>query len=278
MKKMTPLLFVLLLTLPSFSAVGFGFHWGFDFTTKMGDSLNSPVDLGIDAISDIEDTLGQSFMTISRSNFDRTPINFGGKVFVDILPVDIEASFNFGTWSYDGEINYLTIDPENGSLDTTTILLGVKEILGDDYFGLSSTPYGKLHFDLTLKRTFFKDKKRWFIKPSLGAGASVHFATPVLSEQLIVDAFDLAEDFDLADLENKLTGNGAEDILNEIMEGAKKPKAGMHLLVGLNLKIPVLPFGIYADGKFMIPFGEIEEGIKMENTGFLINTGIAVQF
>ncbi len=102
---------LMLASFNAFAIVGAGFHWGFDFSTSMDDVLKDDVfstsDIKLPDLPGGFEVPDTSFMFISRTGFERTPINFGGKIFVDVLPIEFEASVNMGIWQYDGVINYL---------------------------------------------------------------------------------------------------------------------------------------------------------------------------
>lgn len=303
---------VSLLTLPAFSlGGGAGFHWGFDFSTSMTDepkealnfypNLENPFFDLLDGFdSNIKDELSSTpILYVSRENFERGAINFGGKAFVNLrtLPIDLEASINFGTWRYDGAIHYIdpsaTNDSLNAQSDATASLswlqkngpvygsqkINMQAFAGDKFFGLGldKTPYAKLHADLTIKKTFKPKIIGRFIQPSLGLGASIHFETPVLSEKLLTNALDM----DFSDLDpSMLTGDSdaakenLKKIMDEITESGKKPKMGMHILVGTSIKPPLIPLGFYVDGKYNITFKNEEDDSFTKTNGFLLNTGI----
>lgn len=282
MKKIATLLLITFLSIPSFALLGAGFHWGFDFTTTMddveGENIFKVSDFNSDSITLPPEFDSLSFMKVSRTNFDRTAIDFGGKIFVDVLPVEIEASINLGVWQYDGVISYLSgVDSSGGTAVPTYTdeALTIENLGGISYFGVDKTPYGKLNLDLTLKKTL---KKIPIIKPSFGAGMSVHFATPVLSEQLIKDALDLGDDLSSINPDDLTDPAAIESILKQITDGAKKPKTGMHLLVGLKAKLPVIPLALYVDGKYIIMFNSIEDNVGVKTGGILLNTGILLNF
>jgi len=44
------------------------------------------------------------------------------------------------------------------------------------------------------------------------------------------------------------------------------------------IKIPVLPVGLYVDGKYIIPFGDMDKKVDIGGTGLSLNTGIAFTF
>lgn len=296
-----------LLTLPAFSlGGGAGFHWGFDFTTTMDDepkealsfelNLDNPFIDSLGLADSIETELKESpFIYVSRENFERGAINFGGKAFINLrtLPIDLEASINFGAWRYDGAINYIDPIATNDSLTAVTSSggnpltwlrdngpiykrqeLNIKAITGKEYFGLNKTPYAKLHADLTVKKSFKPRIIGRFIQPAVGIGASIHFETPVLSEELITNALSM----DITDIspEDFTSTDALKKIMDEITESGKEPKMGMHFLVGTGLKLPVIPLGFYIDGKYNIVFNNDKYFTK--TNGFLLNTGLMLKF
>ncbi len=270
---------LLLASFNSFAIVGAGFHWGFDFTSSMDEVLNDDVfsfsDLNIPDIPDDLKNNETSFLNISRSGFERTPINFGGKIFVDVLPIEFEASVNMGIWQYDGVINYIDIegfDPLNPALKYNAQPVTIASLGADSYFGVEKTPYGKFHLDLTAKKTFDVP----FLKPSVGLGYSLHFATPVLSSELVNDALGLGGDLSSISPDdlNLNSTDTYKKILDEILDGAKKPQSGMHILIGLKAKLPVIPIALYADGKYNIVFNDAASDEKFTTKGMHVNVGI----
>ncbi|MGM0443253.1 MAG: hypothetical protein ACQEQV_03615 [Fibrobacterota bacterium] len=278
----------------AFALAGAGFHWGFDFTTSMPDTEQEWLSFGsTDALiesANLEQSLetelqnhlgGRGIMHVSRLNFERGNINFGGKAFVDppLLPFSIEASMNFGSWLYDGALHYIDPDKltnslEEGNLPNPDSLYAAQPITvaalgGAEYFGLDKTPYGKLQFDLTLK----KELSTPIVKPHFGVGASAHFETPVLSQELIDNALDQdMSSLDVDQLDDLTSDKMMKKILDEITEGAKEPKMGMHFLAGAKIKLPVIPLGFYADGKYMLVFNN--DKYETETNGVLVNIGV----
>jgi len=298
MKKISTIVVAALITVSavssSYAIVGIGFHWGFDMSMSMENVPSEKVEItpkleGLD-LSFLDDEASQllkntEFFSVSRLNWGRSPINFGGKVYVDFIPfIDaVELSCNFGMWQYDGALSYVDVSPSglaslaaDGIVKRDTIPLTLKA-QGVDYIGLSGTPYAKLHFDATVRKMVLN---LWLIKFNAGAGVSAHFATPLLSSKLIESALGVKidnPDF-LKNLANPAEGYG-KDIVQEIINQALgKPALGMHLLVGAQAKLPVVPVGIYIDGKFMIPFSKFDDdaGAGVKGYGFLINTGLSL--
>jgi len=298
MKKLTTAAFALLFTVcavsSSYAIAGIGFHWGLDFSMDMKDNSKDVVYSVDDFLRDIGSaenpfeqaginlTNDDAFLYISRTNWRSSPVNFGGKAYIDIIPVidAIEISCNFGLWQYDGMINYLSID--NGAKIHKPVLLGLDNV-DLDYFSLGGTPYAKLQLDATIRKKLYALPAN-VVKFSAGAGASVHFATPLLSSKLINDVLSARHEFDMTGLASgsvEFDENTSKAIVQKVIDGLAKPAFGMHLIVGAQFKLPVIPVGFYVDGKFMIPFTEFEDsdaGKDLDGLGFLINAGISLSF
>jgi hypothetical protein len=239
---------------------------------------------------------------INRTGFDRTVINFGGKLLIDALKwFDLELSTNFGLWEYRGQIVYpvsLALNPSapsnpsspeqlfdflDPSVDFDTLDVTCEE-LGLGYWGIDNTPYAKFHLDLTVRKSFVTVPKRLKTFSLYGGGGfSLHFATPVLSAGLIEEV--LAEKLQTTAASVQALGAdllGSDQImktvLEEIIAGLSEPKFGMHLVLGTQLKIPVIPVAFYADGKLMIPFGDLDPNLDLNGYGFLANVGVMLKF
>jgi hypothetical protein len=243
-------------------------------------------------------------MTFNRIDFERTPINFGGKVYIDIIPVldAIEVSFNLGAWEYYGFITYPSgIDPSiDGvsdvdfsdpaglsytdlfTMDTLDLTL---EAFGKNFLWFDKTPLMKLQFDLTVRKNIIAiPGKMKIFKLYGGGGPSVHFATPLLTEEFVMNVIretieesgqDFATVMNPDDFMNPENGLG-DKIMQKLLEQSLVPKWGMHLLVGTHIKPPILPLGFYGDAKLMIPFGAYNEEAQLKGYGFLFNVGITL--
>jgi hypothetical protein len=292
----------------SHAIIGAGIHWGNDLTLVMDDKIGEQLafekfQINISSIagtppSELTTVSGKDLpLYVDRSDWQRTMFNLGGKVFIDIIPVldAIELSANYGLWEYDGQVRYpSTLRFKNNvtaaaighpeqlfEVGYTTLPVTLKEF-DMEFLGLSKTPYMKLNFDLTVRKYILR------IPPVLhtlrihaGAGTSLHFATPILSKGLIEDALGTALigsknvsslSTDLFDSNNEIS----EKIIREIMDNMMTPHWGCHLDLGVMLKIPVMPLGFYIDGKFMIPFGDMDKAADLGGFGLLINSGICL--
>jgi hypothetical protein len=244
------------------------------------------------AASDNIKVMRASFLKASRSGFERSALNFGGKLFVNVIPVieTIELSFNLGVWQYAGAIEYLDVDaaakyvrdslklPTPAEYKYIYMPLTLKEY-DVSFLGLEKTPYAKLQLDATLRRTVLGSR---YARVSAGAGMSVHFSTPILSTGLIEDVKkkqgitsyeELVEHFIDEDKRDEL----GQAIVDHIIDEMFTPRYGAHLVAGAHLKFSAI--GVYVDGKFMIPIGDLDDSVKNLNaSGFLVNAGLSLSF
>ncbi|MBD3314572.1 MAG: hypothetical protein GF344_02185 [Chitinivibrionales bacterium] len=331
----------LVLASPSRAVLGIGAHWGADLTLNMPDMegryasvekyLPNVYDAG-SVVDVVRSTTGEELtaeqeqildsvitliennqvpaltkqlpMTFNRIDLERTPINFGAKVYVDIIPLldAVELSFNLGAWEYYGFLLYPRAvdqsiqsvddidlsDPSNLSyddfltLDTMDLTL---EAFEKDFLWFDQTPLLKLQFDLTVRKNILTVPGRMkILKVYAGGGPSVHFTTPVLTEEFVMDVIeetiketgmDFATLMDPSKFMDKENGLG-EKIMRKLLDESMVPKWGMHLVLGTHVKPPILPIGFYGDAKLMIPFGPYNEDAQLEGYGFLFNVGLTV--
>jgi hypothetical protein len=292
----------------SHAIMGVGVHYGFDFSMNMKDNPQDGLKIptkGFDmesiplfqlpsGMSPGEGTLNPlgsaDFMYVSRAEFRNSYINLGGKIFVDVIPFinTLELSGNFGIWQYDGAVHYLDVDSlgkmpvadwnDPGKYPYKTQKLTLEE-LDMSYLGLSGTPYAKLQLDASIRKDVFKLPLD-ILKINAGAGFTVNFTTPILGSHL-VENVQVEKNYNPEEMVNELT-SGDSDIGQKIVEKILKelftPRYGMHIVAGAHIKIPAVPIGLYADGKFMIPFTKFDENGNVTGLGFLLNVGAALQF
>lgn len=290
-----------------FALIGFGIHWGNDFTLRMDNVTGEQISmeaLKIDAESigsvPVEElttiTADLLPLYINRKSWDRTPFNFGVKFYLDIIPfIDaVELSTNFAWWEYDGSILFPSdirykddVSEINGpqdlfeaQYDTLRVTL---DRFGMDFWGFHKTPYMKLQFDLTVRKYIYQ------FPPALktvkfygGGGLSLIFSTPVLSNKLIEDALKpyLETVNTIDELRGEIFDNYdiSKKIIKEITSNLMIPHWGCHIDLGAMVKFPVIPVGIYFDGKILIPFQKPDNSVDLGGAGFLFNTGINLHF
>ena len=296
MKKLSVIAVAALVTMSAvsntYALAGVGFHWGFDYSMGMEDVPREAIKLGDAGFTVGGFTLSSdSLFYVSRMDWKSSPINFGGKLYVDIIPFieTIEFSCNFGLWQYNGSLHVLDPEATAGTITTENptptykygepIPLTLKNT-GLGYIGLTGTPYAKLQLDATIRKTILN---LWLIKFSAGAGVSAHFATPLLSSKIVESALntDINESTiaDLADPSSAVAKDAAKKIVQEIIDEALgKPAMGAHILLGVKAKLPVVPIGIYVDGKYMLPLSKFDKdaGDGINGFGLLVNAGISL--
>jgi hypothetical protein len=236
-----------------------------------------------------------NLVTVSRTNWRRSPVNAGAKLYVDAIPFieAVEVSCNFGLWQYDGALNYADLSPDRlteyamvyastNKLDSADLRYRKLNLTTKDakldYIGLSGTPYAKLQLDATVRKTILN---LWIVKLSGGAGFSSHFATPLLTAGLIKEVVGETLNQDPADMLNLLKPGGkiSKKIVQKIIDDALgKPVYGAHVLLGVKAKVPGVPVGLYIDGKYMIPFTEFDKDVGggMNGFGLLVNLGLSL--
>lgn len=318
--------------LPSNALVGVGFQWGFDFTLKMDnvyddhlaftqDVLNPNQFISVTSIPDLATYLPSGItpdslntlitekadtfakrapFTLSRFDWGRSKINFGGKIFFDVPIIDaIEVAFNLGAWEYDAMLKYPNgqIQPDITTQDIDDFVMNAdyEKILQMDsthltldefgmsylkVFGLSKTPYFKFHLDLTIRKNIVAQPSgSKLFKLYLGGGPSFHLGSPILTsdfvEEVLASTIESSAN-DLGNLSNSLGETVLKNILEDLIDKSKTPTFGMHIVAGTMVKPPVIPLALFADAKLMIPFGDMDEKVDLGGVGFLINLGIAL--
>lgn len=305
-KALTACALVLGLATPAFSIFGLGAHYGFDVSLTMPDKINEQISFTGLSMNTAGFTgsltgLPSSFLAkdlplfVERSNFKASPINFGLKLYVDVIPfIDaIEVSSNFGIWEYESRLRYPKSIVVNDTPITSLLSAqsrGFVSITEDTvnltlegnnmaFFGLSKTPYAKIQLEVNLRKYIKIPLIDNFIKPYFGLGAHCNLATPAVSTGLINDAIGTKLNSPLA-----MTGiatvlanpDNQKAIMEEIFKKMMTPHFGAQVLVGTIIKPPIIPFGIYVDGKYIIPFEAYDIYADVKGMGFLVNAGIVL--
>ncbi len=286
------------------AVIGVGVHYGVDLSMGMDPTSG----LG-ERISVIKDSVtldlpnGQSrtviadslpLLFITRQSWERSPLNIGAKVYVDMLPFvdEIELSCNLGMWQYLGSLQHIDLAalkeasltqvdsimsaPYSYNYPYRSVALTLKNFdMG--YFGLQNTPYAKFHVDASVK---WKILPLPLLKVSAGGGLSMHFATPVLSSKLVEEVLaDQKLSYDqLANLDQSTTDAIYKKVVEKIISGFTQPSFGAHLVASARFKLPLIPMGLYMDGKLMIPIGSVDPNTDLNAVGFLINSGVSLSF
>ncbi len=299
---------IMIATSSVFPIIGIGAHYGIDLTMKMDNKAMEQTDFSnlkfsLSGLPAFPDTFKASTILtgnkipvfINRRDWKNTGINFGGKIYVDILPfIDIvELSTNFGVWQYNGEIVYPTglknPLPTNGSkfgdyVTYDTLAVTLKNLYPNRFFwGVNQTPYAKFHFDATIKKYVFKiPPVLKTVKGYAGLGMTLDFATPMLSSKLIEDAIGstLSSTMTLSQMGSGLFNNQEvmKKVIDKILDDLMTPHYGCHLAVGTMVKLPMIPLGFYLDAKYIIRFDKLDKYVDIGGNGFLFNIGAALAF
>ncbi len=290
---------------PAHAIFGVGLNWSLDMTTSLDDTPIGGEPAVFDSLKfNVADQIS-SFglpsginpvltgedvpINIIRTDFKTTPVNFGAKFYVDILPIiDVEVASNFYMYSYKGSVIYPTGFKNNASGTGT----GFNDLLSPVYDTLalqvklpgvdSLTPYAKLQTDLTIRKTIVKFPPLIsVVKFYVGAGPSIIFATPMLSGGMIEDALgeSINGEFTTAQLATELFNNDdrIEEIQNYFMEQLFTPHFAFHIIAGIQVKPPIIPLAIYLDTKTTIG-GSIDKHVDFGGTNFAVQTGVALAF
>jgi hypothetical protein len=278
----------------TYAVLGIGIQWGNDFSLYMDNKINEP--LAFNQLKVTVPGIGQPIsgkdlqISVTRTDWERKMVDIGAKVYVDIIPIldAIELSANYGVWEYKGSIRYPASISYSGNSDSPVKIdsFAVVPITFENFdmgYYVKNTPYMKLNFDLTVRK--YIAQIPWPLKVFNlygGGGLSLIFATPALTSQLVEDALGNKLNTTLAEsaLKGSLFGNNEvmKAVAEEITAQLMTPHWGCHIDLGLMIKIPVLPVGFYVDGKFIIPFSDLDKEANITAKGLLLNTGIAFTF
>lgn len=294
---------ILLVACSSFGIGGIGIHWGNDFTLSMDDVEKEwlrfdSLSIGPSGItgtlpSEISEAITGKDLPVffSRTDWNRTLINGGIKIFIDIIPIldAIELSTNFGLWEYEAKLFYPTALQVKDGVDYSTAtnpedifepqydsIPLTLEGYGAGFGGLTGTPYMKLQFDLTVRKNIVQFPPAVkILKIYGGGGFTLNFATPIIDRELVAEALEsnIKAMSSLANMSDFGSRKVVEAVVDKVRKELMTPHFGCHIDLGVMLKPPVLPLGIYVDGKFMIPFDDMDD---LGGLGFLLNSGISL--
>ncbi len=172
---------------------------------------------------------------IVREGF-KNPVMGGIDIFVNTLPIiDLQVSLDVSKLTY--PLQYIRPNLYNPLKKDTT-----------NY----DVPFGRVGIDLTVKKNLI------VFPPVLktlaiyaGGGVGAHYIAPVVSEQYVFDKLQTAAE------ELNTDEIFKEDIKENMVYG-------WHLLLGLRLKLPILPIQFFGEGKMtFVPAGKYEQPSKI---------------
>jgi hypothetical protein len=113
-----------------------------------------------------------------------------------------------------------------------------------------------------------------------GGGLTLNFTTPLLSSYLVRNVQsdkDFTPEMMVAELTNPDSDIG-QQIVQKILDELFTQRWGIHIVAGTHLKFPVVPIGLYVDGKLMIPISKYDADGEIKGLGVMFNTGLSIGF
>jgi hypothetical protein len=282
----------------SFAGAGFGLtvgrDWSLDMSNTEGVGERAALDSALVSLDGISVILqgDQTPLFVSRRNWRQSLVSLGLRAFIDGFPGihRYQLSANFSAWEYDGAILFPSafapgVSPQQilanpGNPDLYVLEREEISLEASDrrLFGIDATPYARLQFDLTAARYLFRDIP--FIDWYAGAGLSLHFATPALSDEVAAKALEeqLAQSPDLSTLRQRITENINDIIIDELLDRLSNPGVGAHITSSVTVRPPRIPAGVFVEVLFQFPLKRTNPDIDMREYGFTLNTGFEVQF
>lgn len=299
MKKVNVACLTLVLLVNASAEFGGGVGIGRDFTIRIDDTRGQGEKVATDSITistgQVRVTVlpGELPVFVQRTDFRPKLTSFSAYLFAG-LPwfVDrVQLTGTFSMWEYEGAIIYplevkdnVTIgmiaddpgNPDNYILQRQPATLSSQDI---SFFGIENTPYAKLHFDLSLTSTIGKPWKSFPLRLRAGGGLSLHFATPVLTDDFVSKVLRdrLGDNIDLDELAGQFSSEEiTRYVVEQIIDRFRNPAFGMHLTANLTLRPDSWPIGFYVRAKYLMTLTELDPGIDVGGFGFLITTGIEI--
>lgn len=193
----------------------------------------------------------------------------GLKTWLDLplIPIEFEAAASVAWGSYKSGVFYEdAIDPTR-SFEVNTGFDAPVPVWGIDD---GETPYFSSILDASVRYPVLKLPPLSPLKPFkiyVGGGVSWFYASKVVSKDDVKDIFDVAGG-------EGMTPEQAEAKLSkQLKDNFYESTIGGHVLVGTQLKIPVLPLAFFADGKWYINAATSDAA---SNYPFAVTAGVAL--
>jgi hypothetical protein len=161
---------------------------------------------------------------------------------IPLLPIEFEAASNLAWGNYKSSMIYSDgiNAPKSIPVDVPSPLVGFGEDKG-------STPYVNLLTDLTIRYPLIEiPPVLHTLKLYVGAGVTHVLATRVIDKKDIKETFESTASGVTFDT----TKAGLESAGKVVEDNLLQSTIGGHVSVGAQLKIPVLPFAFFVDGKW----------------------------
>jgi len=165
----------------------------------------------------------------------------GFKLWLDILPfVDIEGTFNITAARYRTSLEY----PDLG-LDPVYLEYTPKPPYSM-IFPKASPIFGVATGDISITYPFDIAP---IIRPYLGAGLSYIVSTPVVNKAFVEKVM---ESYPQNGVAPPTTEELSESVMRTLKNSDYKIGMGGHIIAGIRIKPPIIPFAIYGNGKYYI--------------------------
>lgn len=251
---------------PSHALFGIGGTFGRNFTSvsSASDEIGGP---------DLPSYLREYQGGVGTLSIERSGVSglnqIGLKTWLDLplLPIEFEAAANVAWGSYKSMVVYS--DPSNPANDLV-IETGLESPIPVPGIKSGETPYVSSILDASIRYPFLKLPPLSPLKPFkiyVGGGVSWFYASKVVSKDDVKDIFDFSGG-------SAVTQEAAEAALSKkLKDDFYESSIGGHLLLGTQLKIPVLPIAIFADGKW---YFNAATSSAASNYPFAVSAGLAL--
>lgn len=253
---------------PAHALVGLGVSYGRNFTSiNGGSSTVASADLPA-SLQAYADDAGVSAPELRATSGDIDGLQqIGLKAWLDLplIPIEFEAAANLAWGSYASSTGLYAPDSTllldvDTHIDPPIPVPGVKS---------GETPYTQIALDLSARYAFLKLPPLSPLKPFklyAGGGVSWFYTSKVIT------ASDAAEILDGATVAGKSQAEAQKILAKKLSDDFYESRIGGHLLVGAQLKIPVLPVAFFVDGKWYFNAATSD---KATQNPFAVSGGVA---
>jgi len=171
----------------------------------------------------------------------------GFKLWIDFLPfVDIEGTFNIAATRYKTSLTF--VDP-TGTITLPSISLSYPvEAPYNALFDNASPIYGVASGDVSITYPF---DVLPIIRPYVGVGLSYFISTPVVNAAFFEHNATLVEKIVTMDPNDPAGVEGIKDaVIDALKHSDYESGMGGHIIAGVRIKPPILPFAVYTNGKY----------------------------
>jgi hypothetical protein len=190
---------------------------------------------------------GQTY-DVGFTQSEANPQNgFGFKFWIDILPIiDVEANFNMHFGTYSSAFVIPTLDEEGNVVQTEFPIeldLGVPFTSGKKAKPL----FSDMQADVSIYYPFFEFPMGQL---HIGGGASYMISTPVINADLGKTMWNSLGGVDPANTDLDQIKEFVEKVATSMAEEGFTTGMGGHVMGGIRISPPILPFAVFANGKY----------------------------